>query len=34
MPETISFFPLDATYKVIEGKAVISLFGRTRMESS
>ena len=29
MPETISFFPLDATYKVIEGKAVISLFGRT-----
>ncbi len=28
MAETVQFFPLDASYKVIEGKAVISLYGR------
>ena len=28
MPEKIQFYPLDATYKVVDGKAVINLFGR------
>ena len=28
MAERIQFFPLDATYKVVEGKAVINLFGK------
>src|SRR3989344_8443787 len=28
MSEKINFFPLDATYKVIDNKAVIHLFGR------
>ncbi len=28
MPEKIRFFPLDATYKIIDGKAVIYLFGK------
>ena len=28
MPEKIQFFPLDATYKVQDGKAVINLYGR------
>mgnify|MGYP001580647400 CR=1 FL=1 len=29
MGEKIRFFPLDAVYKIIDGKAVIHLFGRT-----
>lgn len=29
MAEKIQFFPLDATYKVIDGKAIINLYGRT-----
>ncbi|MEK6984192.1 MAG: DNA-directed DNA polymerase [Nanoarchaeota archaeon] len=29
MPEKIQFFPLDATYKVADGKAVINLYGKT-----
>ncbi|MDP3765112.1 MAG: DNA-directed DNA polymerase [Nanoarchaeota archaeon] len=29
MAEKIGFFPLDVTYKVIDGKAVINLYGRT-----
>ncbi|MBI3034970.1 ribonuclease H-like domain-containing protein [Candidatus Woesearchaeota archaeon] len=29
MAEKIQFFPLDATYKVVDGKAVINLYGRT-----
>ena len=29
MGEKIRFFPLDAAYKIIDGKAVIHLFGRT-----
>ncbi len=29
MAETVQFFPLDAIYKVVDGKAVINLFGRT-----
>ncbi|MBI2655754.1 ribonuclease H-like domain-containing protein [Candidatus Woesearchaeota archaeon] len=29
MPEKIQFFPLDATYKVTDGKASIVLFGKT-----
>ncbi len=29
MPETIRFFPLDATYKVVDGKAVINLYVKT-----
>ena len=28
MAENIQFFPMDATYKVIDGKAVINLYGR------
>ncbi len=28
MPEKIQFFPLDATYKIQDGKAVINLYGR------
>ena len=28
MPEKIQFFPLDVTYKVVDGKAVINLYGR------
>src|SRR3989338_11288125 len=28
MPEKMQFFPLDAAYKVVDGKAVISLYGR------
>lgn len=27
--ETVQFFPLDATYKVQDGKAVINIYGRT-----
>ena len=29
MPETIQFFPLDAIYKIVDGKAVINLYGKT-----
>ncbi len=29
MAEKVQFFPLDATYKVQDGKAVINLYGRT-----
>ena len=29
MPQKIQFFPLDATYKIVDGKAVINLYGRT-----
>ncbi len=29
MAEKIQFFPLDATYKITDGKAVINLFGKT-----
>jgi len=29
MPETIQFFPFDATYKVQDGKAVIILYGKS-----
>ena len=29
MPEKIQFFPMDATYKVVDGKAVINLYGKT-----
>ena len=29
MPEKIQFFPLDATYKVQDGKGVINLYGRS-----
>src|SRR3989338_11651172 len=29
MEEKIQFFPLDATYRVQDGKAVINIFGRT-----
>ncbi|MBI3026598.1 ribonuclease H-like domain-containing protein [Candidatus Woesearchaeota archaeon] len=29
MTEKIQFFPLDAAYKVVDGKAVINLYGRT-----
>ncbi len=28
MAEKVQFFPLDATYKVVEGKAVINLYGK------
>src|SRR3989338_332897 len=28
MPEKLLFFPLDANYRVIDGKAVINLYGR------
>ncbi|MBI2650775.1 hypothetical protein HYX04_05715, partial [Candidatus Woesearchaeota archaeon] len=29
MAEKVQFFPLDAAYKVVDGKAVINLYGRT-----
>ena len=29
MLEKMQFFPLDAVYKVIDGKAIINLYGRT-----
>src|SRR3989344_2413298 len=29
MADKIQFFPLDATYRVVEGKAVINMYGRT-----
>jgi len=29
MAEKIQFFPLDITYKIVDGKAVINLYGRT-----
>ena len=29
MPEKIKFFPLDAVYKIVDGKAVINLYGTT-----
>ena len=28
MPEKIRFFPLDVTYRIVDGKAVINLYGR------
>src|SRR3989344_5449534 len=28
MPEKIQFFPMDATYKVVDGKAVINMYGK------
>ncbi|MBI2660238.1 hypothetical protein HYX07_03695, partial [Candidatus Woesearchaeota archaeon] len=28
MPETVQFYPFDATYRVQDGKAVINLFGK------
>ena len=30
MPEKIQFFPLDATYKIADGKAIINLYGKTQ----
>ena len=29
MAEKIQFFPLDATYKIADGRAVINLYGKT-----
>ena len=29
MAEVVQFFPMDVVYKVVEGKAVINLYGKT-----
>ena len=29
MPEKIQFFPMDVTYRIVDNKAIIHLFGKT-----